>query len=136
MVKFKLSFTISAEQVFNLISKLLPIEDMQVEELMELPALQATPPTLIAKHFAPSELIHSKKRKKYHRASKGPQLDMGINRIIMERFADGKPHRATELTSEVVKHGFSAKSIASRMGELKNHAVLKPVGDGTWILAK
>ena len=33
-VKFKLGFTVSAETLFGLLSKMLPIEDLSVEEVL------------------------------------------------------------------------------------------------------
>ena len=40
-VKFKLGFTVSAETLFTLMSKLLPIEDLSVEEVIERPPVPA-----------------------------------------------------------------------------------------------
>lgn len=40
-VKFKLGFTVSAETLFTLLSKMLPIDDLSVEEVVEPPRASA-----------------------------------------------------------------------------------------------
>ena len=123
-VKFKVGFTISGETVFALIAKMLPIEDLNVEEL---------PPTKTTGERELAELAHSlhPRRLAHKRASPGPNLKKGINGIIMVALKD-KPMRATELQPLLKAAGFSSNSVNSRLEALRNQGVLERIGDGRW----
>ena len=120
-VRFKVGFTISGETVFALIAKMLPIEDLEVEEI---PAHK--PP---AKPIALSNGRKPQARKKQN----PPRLNMGINGIVLTAMK-GKPMKAVELQPLIVAAGFSANSINSRLESLREKGIVERVGDGTWRL--
>jgi hypothetical protein len=130
-VKFKVGFTMSAETLFSIIAKMLPIEDLQVEEVQPR-ALHAAPK--IAALAAPTK----KPRKPYPKTSyrgnrhTGPNLDAGVNAIIMAHLSDGKPHYATELKPLLTAAGFSANGVGSRLQALRKAGVLHQPDIGLW----
>jgi hypothetical protein len=121
-VKFKIGFTIGADTLFGLMSKMLPIEDLEVEEL-------PVKPTLAERAIA---IAHRKpQHKKLKRASPGPNLEKGVNGVIMAALSDG-PKRAIEIQPKVVAAGFSANSVTSRLEELRKYGVIERNNDGMW----
>jgi hypothetical protein len=125
MVKFRLGFTVSAETLFALMSKVLPIDDLSVEEVMDRPR-------------PPSALPERKKlpRKAYaKRVSKGLNLNEGINGIILTAMSDGLAHRAADLQPLVKAAGFSPNSVGSRLQALREHGVVKQLDNGGWRLS-
>jgi hypothetical protein len=120
IVKYKIAFTMDAETLFGLMSKVLPIENLSVEELVERRPVEAT--------------AHAVKRittKRKKRPSIPIRLDSGINGIILTAMSD-KPVRATDIRPKVIAAGFSGNSLTSRMVFLRERGVIEPVGDGTW----
>jgi|SRR5579864_770584 len=119
-VKFKVGLVITGETVFALLSKFLPIEDLEVEELLPEPAervvrIAAAPP------------------RKLKRASRGPNLKKGINGIVVTALKDA-PKRAIELQPLIKAAGFSKNSLNSRLESLHKLGVLSRTSDGRWKL--
>lgn len=130
-VKFKIGFTIAGETLFALMSKMLPIENLSVEELA--PASK-TPQAdraieLHQKKFLP------RKKPLNKRASPGPSLTRGINMVIVNELESG-PKRASELQPKAKAAGFSNNSVNSRLEALRNHGIVERIGDGRWRLKK
>lgn len=128
MVKFRIGLTVSAETLFGMLAKFLPVEDMQVEELAPK---QPTVPKM-SKVAALVGRVEKPKRKR--KPSKPMDLQAGINGIITAILADGKPHRAVELKPLLQRRGFSPNSIGSRLQSLQEHGIVDKLGDGTWRL--
>lgn len=137
-MKFKIGFTIEGETLFRMLSKFLPVDDLQVEELA--PSAPAAPAPALPHDWTPgwSKQIAKPVRKKpkpyKRRPSKPMDLKSGINRVIMAALADGYPHRAAELGPLLVSNGFAANSVSSRLQSLEQHGIVKRIGDGTWTL--
>ena len=112
-VDYKVKFTISGEALFALFAKMLPIDDVSIEEI---PAHKPAP--------KPIALPGERKRRP-------PRLNMGINGIILTAMK-GKPMRAQELQPLIVAAGFSANSVNSRLEALRLRGIIQRVGDGTW----
>ena len=130
-VKFKIGFTIAGETLFALMSKMLPIENLSVEELA--PASK-TPLAdraieLHQKKFLP------RKKPLNKRASPGPSLTRGINMVIVNELESG-PKRASELQPKAKAAGFSNNSVNSRLEALRNHGIVERIGDGRWRMKK
>lgn len=133
MVKFRLGFTISAETLFALMSKVLPIDDLSVEEL---------PPAPIPKHniaqqvkrLGADSLMPPKQQHRKKRPNRGLNLKQGINGIILAHMADGQPHREVDLRPLLKAGGYSENSVASRLQSLKEHGVVRQLGRGEWRL--
>jgi hypothetical protein len=123
-VKFKIGFTIDGETLFGLMSKMLPIENLSVEELVE------RQPKLPLEAIAHA-VKHITKRKSFKRASPGPDLEKGVNSVIMAALSDG-PKRAVDIRPNAVAAGFSANSVTSRLEELRKHGVIERTSDGMW----
>ena len=115
-VNFKVGFTISGETLFALFAKMLPIDDLSVEEI---------PPKLTL-----AERAIAIQRKPQARKN-SPRLNMGINGIILTAMKD-KPMRALQMKSLIVAAGFSANSVNSRLEALRLKGIIERVGDGTW----
>lgn len=118
-VKFKLGFTVSAETLFGLLSKMLPIEDLSVEEVLS--RVETTP------RLAPTRRPAIAKRR-------GQELNLkeGINGVLVRALENG-PLRSSELRSFLTKAGFSANSTSSRLEHLKKHQIVVN-NDGVWRL--
>jgi hypothetical protein len=142
-VKFKVGFTIDAQTLFAMMSKLLPVDDVTVEELIERPlpsdrlVLQPVPPGAMAILNAAKQQTKARlKPKQYKRLPRKPlDLHAGINRIIMEALSDGFAHRSVDFKSLLKKGGYSENSVGSRLQNLREHGVVEQMGDGTWRLA-
>jgi hypothetical protein len=120
-VKFKIGFTIDAETLFGILAKMLPIEDLSVEELA--PAERA----IRIANAPPRKLPRPK------RASNGPNLKAGINGIILSALTQ-KPQRASELQPLLKRAGFSVNSISSRLQALERFNILVHDDEGVWRL--
>ena len=126
-VKFKVGFTISGETLFALMSKMLPIEDLEVEELSS----SKTPLADRAIELHHKNLLPQRQKKK--RFSPGPNFKKGINGIVLTAMKD-KPLRTIEMQSLVKAAGFSLNSVNSRLERLREHGIVERVGDGRWRL--
>ena len=78
-VKFKVGFTMSAETLFGIIAKFLPVEDLHVEEV---------PPDVLP--YQPSARLAHEGRSG-RTARRRIKLDQGANGFITRALADGKP---------------------------------------------
>jgi hypothetical protein len=121
-VKFKVGFTMSAETLFGIIAKFLPVEDLHVEEIAPL----AEPPKLAKV----ARLIHHgaepKPQARRNRYS-GPSLETGVNAVILRALEDGKPHRYGELKQGLGAAGYAASGIGSKLAHLRElNAVHQP----------
>ena len=116
-VDYKVKFTISGEALFALFAKMLPIDDVSIEEVLS--GVEPTPRLAM--------------KKRARRRLPGPNLKEGINGILVTALKD-KPLRAVELQPMIKAAGFSANSINSRLEELRKQGVVERVGDGTWKL--
>jgi hypothetical protein len=123
-IKFKIGFTIGADTLFGLMSKMLPIEDLEVEEI-------APKPMLAERAIAIHKLTHKPKPQIRKRVSPGPDLKKGINGVIMVALSD-EPKRAIELQPKIAAAGFSENSVTSRLEALRKHGVIERDSDGRW----
>jgi hypothetical protein len=112
MTKFKVAFTMDAKTLFLIISKMLPIEDLKVEEKLDKAELQAALHSLAWKAERAKLAQPSKKR----RSSFNP--DKGINKIILNLLSK-RPYHAVELRKPLEENGFSPNSVGSRLTELR-----------------
>ena len=118
-VDYKVKFTISGETLFALFAKMLPIDNVSIEEI---PSIKAEP--------KPIALPNGRKPQARKR-NNPPRLNMGINGIVLTAMK-GKPMKALELTPLIVAAGFSANSINSRLESLRIKGIIERVGDGRW----
>ena len=133
-VKFKLGFTVSAETLFTLMSKLLPIEDLSVEEVIERPPVPAhldqldtTVSKLIGKTY-----YKNKPKKKHSGGRKNVDLTRGVNAIIMGVLADGQIHGYSELRAAIAKTMYSPNGIGSRVDRLVALGYINRLGGGKY----
>jgi hypothetical protein len=125
-VKFRVGFDIDAETLFGMIAKMLPIENLAVEELAPAKAQPRIP-------HVPKPAAKIARRP---RPNRGPDLKAGINRIIVEMLADGKTLRAVDFEAQVERGGYARNSVSSRLDKLKAHGVVEKLPDQTWRLVK
>ena len=128
MVKFKVKFTIPAETLFGLLAKVLPIEDLHVEELVERP----TPAAL----SQIAQRVISGNAKTRRKRAAPMDLNNGVNGVIMRHLAEGKPHRANEMKPLLLAAGFSANSGGSRLAMLAEHGHVFQPELGLWQLVQ
>lgn len=131
-MKFKVGFTIDAQTLFAMMAKMLPIEDVSVEEVMERAALKLA-------HERPQRLAHAKpKRRRGGTRGHGSRANLkaGANRVIMDWLADGQPHEPNEVRAAYAKAGFAPTGLASRLAKLKEYGVLVQPEVGFWQLAE
>ena len=126
-VKFKIGFTIAGETLFALMSKMLPIEDLSVEELAPSKIPQADRAIeLHQKRFLP--------RKKKKRFSPGPNFKKGINGIVLTAMKD-KPLRTIEMQSGQGRGFLTEFQSIPRLRRLRDaRMIVERVGDGRWRL--
>jgi hypothetical protein len=128
-VKFRVGFTLTGETLFGMIAKMLPIENLSVEELAPPRAPQVT--HSLAPPKPPKPPKSSRKRH-----SPGPDLKKGINRIIVEIMEDGEPHRAADMQRAIAAGGYSKDSVGSRLEALRAQGIVDHLDDGRWRLVK
>lgn len=114
-VKFRIGLIITGETLFGIIAKMLPIEDLSVEEIA--PRLAAEP----------------KRIGKRQRPNRGPDLKRGINGIIVTALKDG-PKREVDIAVKVKAASYSSNSTSSRLEALRRFGVVERGDDGTWKL--
>ena len=132
MVKFRLGFTISAETLFALMSKVLPIDDLSVEEIAPTPKHNIA--QQVKRLGADSLMPPPAKQRKKQVNRRGLNLKEGINGVILAHMADGQSYRETDLRPLLKAAGFSENSVSSRLQALLDHGVVKRVGHGQWRL--
>ena len=133
-IKYKLGFTIDSETLFGIMSKFLPIENLSVEEVVEPLGKYPITEALIGAIDRVNKATPKRKNAPRGRNSRGVNLSEGINGIIMEAMADGKPHAAMEFKPLVKARTYSENSVTSRLEELKKHGYVKHLSDGKWEL--
>jgi hypothetical protein len=118
-VKFRIGLTIDGETLFGLIAKMLPIEDLSVEEVPRF------------KKQVADSLPPPKKIGKGRRLIPNPvRLDKGINGVIMKAL-EGGPKRSVEMQPMVLADGFSINSLSSRLEELRKRDIVER-NNGVW----
>ena len=141
MVRYKIGFEIDAETLFGMLAKMLPIDNLSVEEIAPpAPVLRERIPTPhLDKALGLTTVMHQSEtppiRRRRRRIGKETNLKQGINRILMEVLADGQPHHAATMRGPLKTAGFSENSVGSRLQALRQKGVVKQIGDGTWQLA-
>lgn len=128
MIKYKIGFTITAETLFSIIAKFLPVEELQIEELMPIVPTQSK--------LAQQSIPTLPRRKRKIERPNITNLEAGTNRIMLELFSDGQPHKAVELKPAFKRENYSVNSIGSRLNSLRKKGILEQLGDGTWRLIK
>ena len=126
-VKFKVGFTMSAETLFGIIAKFLPIEDLQVEEIE--PPRTPLRVEKIASLVAPTKRPSPLKGRNRH---SGPTLEGGVNAVILKALEDGKPRRYAELKKALGASGYAASGIGSRLARLKDLKAVHQPDLGLW----
>lgn len=138
-MKFKIGFTIEGETLFRMMAQFLPVEDMQVEEVFSHPAPNPLPSSdtyvskLTGKTYYKNKALAKPRQKR--RASRPVSLTTGINKIIIDELSHGMARRASDIKPAMIKAGYSANSVASRMQALLEHGVVEHMGDGAWRIA-
>lgn len=140
MIKYRLGFTMSAETLFALMAKVLPIEDLSVEEIAPTPVREKRithdPAIRFDKRFdAPKP---KRKRKFGTRApdSYKPNLEAGTNAIILKVLADGQIHRTREIKDGYAAGGYNPNGTGSSIERMRKWGVIERVGEGQWRLTK
>lgn len=135
MIKYKLGFTITPEVLFGILAKVLPIEDLHIEQLVERP--MPDPAIRFDKQFdlpKPKPRKHRRNPTPRPRLSHGPNLKAGINHIIVKHLSDGGVHKTLEFRPLLKAAGYSESSVSSRMEELQKHGIIQKIGMGAWQL--
>jgi predicted methyltransferase len=128
MVKFKIAFTIKAQTLFALISRTLPdLEDLLVEEIIEKPQ------TIEEKFLGSAPVKVMNKPKSKHAKF---NLNIGLNKIIVQILSDNKVHHTNDFIELVSKTEYSINSIGSRLASLEEYGVVKNAGKGKWELTE
>jgi hypothetical protein len=124
-VKFRIGLTIDGETLFGLMAKMLPIENLSVEEVLDkTPRFDLEAQVRKLGSDKPKRQINK-------RPSPGPNLKKGINGLIMTELSTG-PKRAVEMAPAIVAAGYSGNSVTSRLEELRKYGVLEHANDGKW----
>jgi hypothetical protein len=131
MVKFKVGFTMSAETLFGIIAKFLPVEDMSVEEV---PERVVAPLSKIARQVAglapPPKPKHPPQQRRNRHS--GPSLEGGVNAVILRALDDGHAHRYGDLKKAVGAAGYAPTGIGSKLSRLRELNVVHQPELGFW----
>jgi hypothetical protein len=128
-MKLKIGFTVSAETLFGLMAKLLPIDDLHIEELGD-----TARPSLAPAKAAPKQIGKPHKPPpKQQRRRTGPDLKSGVNRIIVEALSGG-PRRASEIKPLLKAAGFAESGVGSRLEKLREQGIVHQPEFGLWQL--
>jgi hypothetical protein len=121
-VKFRLGFTIDAETMFGLMAKLLPIEDLNVEEIRERPHAP------IAKLAKPQPQIAKRGRGRRRNATGGSRF-AAIRPVLM----NGPVHLSV-LRQAFKDNNFSHNGLSSAITAWVGFGLIEKVGPGTYQL--
>jgi hypothetical protein len=126
-VKFKVGFTMSAETLFSIMAKILPIEDLSVEEVPE--KLQK-----VGKVEKIARLEGPEKRPQQLRRNRhlGPSLEGGVNGVILRALEDGQPHRYGDLRKVVAAAGYAASGMGAKLTRLRALNAVHQPDVGFW----
>lgn len=122
-IRYKIGFTINAETLFTLASKLLPIDDFTVEEMIE--------------HTSQPSMSHPtlpQIKKVNRRGNNRFNPNKGVNKIILDMLADGQPHHVVEADGMLIEAGYSPKGLYSKMHRLLRHGYVFQPRKGLWQL--
>jgi hypothetical protein len=127
-VKFRLGFTVDAQTMFSLMAKLLPIDDLQVEELIERPA----PMSKLVK--ASIAIQAPKVRKPYTRTRRGDPPTGGARFAVLQpAFAKG-PLRLTEIREIFRNYNFATNGLSSAIAAWVQYGLIEKIGPGQYRL--
>ena len=129
MIKYRLGFTMSAETLFALMAKVLPIEDLSVEEIAPTPA---KPPRL----QPPAQLAKPKVKRAPRRSGYAINLQAGTNAIILKVLEDGKIHRTSEIKEAYLAAGYNPNGTGSSIERQRKWGLIEKAGVGQWRLTK
>jgi hypothetical protein len=126
-MKYKMSFTIDSEALFSIMARMLPIDDLAVEEVAPIMPPQAA--IRFDKRFdqPPKSTRKGEKRKKG-----SADLTQGVNAIIMSVLADGAPYKYSELREAIAKTTYSPNGIGSRVDRLVEFGYVVRLGGGMY----
>jgi hypothetical protein len=124
MAKFQVSCTITSEQVFALLAKLIPLDDLHLQ-VRELAPERPQEPQL-ENYNKPTSLP----------APRYPTFGRkGMVNIVLSLLTH-RPHNLIELRKAIVADGYSRKSVDSLIYGLEKKKRIIRVGDGTWTIWK
>lgn len=137
MVKYRLNFVMPAEVLFGLLAKVLPIEDLSVEEIAPTPAKFK-----VAQHLAdngPSHAPQLVKPRKGHRRSRESytiNLKAGVNGVLLDILSDGGTHPTAEFKPAMAKRGYAAAGTSSALEKLRKRGLIYQPEAGVWRLVE
>jgi hypothetical protein len=128
-VKFKIGFTIESETLFRMISQMLPVEDLSVEEVM------VRQPQGIGKSVMDQLIEAPKKPKNAEHHFKHPS-GKTVQDFVIE-FLKTRPSATwAEMSKHTVSIGYNKSSINNAVSRLLLKKMLEKVAPGVYRLTK
>lgn len=129
MVRYKIQFVVTSELLFKHVAQFIPVEDLHIEELVEIPK-----PTFKLPE-APMQTVKARKPYVKHRPPDRP-LDSttGMNAVILRALADGQPHPVSRLRKALIDAGYSKSSYNSQITKMQTHNLVQRETPGWWRL--
>lgn len=132
-VKYRIGLTITAETLFGMLSKFLPVDNLDIEEIVEPP-----PPRPAA------QLVKPHKPHKPHKLHKGramrygyeSRLDVGANAVVLKLLNDGQPHQPQELRLLMQAAGYSPNGCGAKLARLRENGYIFQPQPGLWQLTR
>jgi predicted transcriptional regulator len=140
-IKYKIAFTIDAETLLSIISKILPVDDLVVDELVEGLPIAGVPienvPDTANRIDATFDLPLSPPRSSKIKAKGGHPIDInaGANAIIIDILKDGAEHSGSECFPTLRAAGFSTNGVYGKLARLKDHGFVV-VHNNKWRLTQ
>jgi hypothetical protein len=128
MIKYRLSFVMPGEVLFGLLAKVLPIEELSVEEIAPTPAK--------LKIKTAPQLVKPKLKRAPRASGYAPNLEAGTNAATLKVLADGQVHRTKEIKKAFVATGYNPNGTGSTIERLRKWGLIRRVSEGHWQLTE
>lgn len=125
-VKFRIAFDIDSPILFEIFSKLFPVDNLSVSEIRR--PVEPTP------DFEPPKKIAPKKKKR----PSGIQRDLakGANAVIMGVLADRQPHPTSEVKQALAAATYARNGAGSTLAKLRAAGIIVQSEIGMWQLVE
>jgi hypothetical protein len=131
-VKYRLNFVMSADVLFGLLARVLPVEELNVEEIAPVPVKEKPARITHDPAIRFDKRFDAPKPKRKPRDRGGPNLKAGANAIIMDLLSDGESHKANELNPLFKARGLSENGVGSALEKLRRRGLVHHPEVGLW----
>lgn len=129
-VKYRLNFVMSADTLFGLLARVLPIEELSVEEIAP------TPVRTLRVERLPKPKPKPQPQRARRVSGYAANLEAGTNAAILKVLADGQTHRTREIKDAFLAAGYNPNGTGSSISRQQKWGLIETAGPGQWRLTK